>query len=705
MGSLFLWWLVLAGLGLITLPLTFRLFSDRSNRGCAFGRVIGLLLVTYIAWILGFLGLPYSTALIVAVVAFAALNLLLAFQVRAELGAWLRGAGLRALLLNEALWLGAFLFFAWQRSLQPQIVDQEKYMDFAFYNSLMRTETMPPQDPWMSGMVFNYYYFGYLAFANLARLSPLPSFISYNLCVATIAALAFSELCSIGLTLTRRLSLGVLTGAFGILLGNLDGLWQLLEKGGFTQFDYFRSTRVVGHDATINEFPYFTSIHGDLHPHFQVMPVTILLIGLLLDPGRVRSLVERGVKTFGDLMTATALAFVLGAMVAISTWELPVGAMTTFLLLHRYLPLRPLFTRQRIELIVAVVVMLVAGYILFLPFYLNFAAPQGGVGVKFASTSLAEFLTVFGGLLIGPALYLAACIGPKLSIKPEHRQLAGAALALAVAVAVLAGNAVFPIMLAIVVAALLAAYSTGDAEERAPILLIVAGGAALLACEIVYIKDPYGEKLYRMNTVFKLYLQAWFLLSVAGPWCLAQFLERGWASTSMRRVALVAVGAAALASACYPIGVTATRLQYRGLASTLDGNEYMLHEHADDYAAIEWIRHNVSDLPVILEASGNPYSYYARFSSNTGLPTVMGWANHEGLWRSHEDAVGKRQQEVTRIYNAPNLDEVNDLLDRYKVKYIAVGEVERKDYRSAGLEKFQKLKVAFARGGTTIYER
>ena len=705
MGSIFLWWLVLAGLGLVTLPLTFRLFSARSNHGCAFARIIGLLLITYIAWILGVLGVPYSTALTLAIVGFAAVNLVLAWQVRAELAEWLRGPGLRALLINEALWTAAFVFFAWQRSLQPQIVDQEKYMDFAFYNSLMRTEVMPPQDPWMSGMVFNYYYFGYLAFASLARLFPLPSFISYNLCVATIASTAFAELCSIGLTLTQRLSLGVLTGAFGILFGNLDGLWQLFEKGGFTQFDYFRSTRIVGHDATINEFPYFTSIHGDLHPHFQVMPVTILLLGLLLDPGRVRNLVERGVKTFSDLLTATAIAFVLGAMVAISTWELPVGAMTTFLLLHRYLPLRPLFTRQRIQLVIAVAVMLVAGYIFFLPFYLNFVAPQGGVGVKFATTSLAEFLTVFGGLLIAPAFYLAASIGPKLSIKPEHRQLVGAAFALAVAVAYLAGNAVFLVMLAVVVGALLAAYSTDDPEERAPILLILAGGAALLACELVYIKDPYGEKLYRMNTVFKLYLQGWFLLSIAGPWCLAQFLRSDFASASMRRVATIAVGAAALASACYPIGVTATRLTYRPIPPTLDGNEYMTREHSDDYAAIEWIRHNVSDLPVILEASGNPYSYYARFSSNTGLPTIMGWANHEGLWRSHEDAVGKRQQEVTRIYNAATLDEVNALLDRYKVKYVAVGEVERKDYRPSGLEKFQQLKVAFARGGTTIYER
>lgn len=705
MGPLFLWWLLIEGLGLLALPLTARVFSPGAQHGYAFAKIIAILLVTYCGWLLGCAGVPYGTALLLAIVILAALNLAIAWRDLPALRDWLRGPGLRGLLTADLLWTAAYLFFAWQRSLQPQIVDQEKYMDFAFFNSLMRTDIMPPEDPWMSGMTFNYYYFGYLMVANLARLVPLASYISYNLCVATIAGLVFSELCGIGFTLTRRLPFAILTGALGILLGNLDGLLQLSAKGTFLQFDYFRSTRIVGGDATINEFPYFTAIHGDLHPHFLVMPVTILLLGLLLDPQRLRGIGERGLKTFRDLWPYVPITFTLGAMVAISTWELPVGAMTTFLLMHRYLPLRPLFTKARIQLLVAVVVMLVAGYVLFLPFYLKFVAPQGGVGIKLATTSLAEFLTIFGGLLLPPALYLFGHLSGRLSLKAEQLQLIGAAVGLSVVVALLAGKAVPLLMLAFIVTGLVAAYTTDDPEQRAPILLMVAGCVALLACEIVYIKDPYGEKLYRMNTVFKLYLQAWFLLAIAAPWCLAELLSAAWSQVSMRRVAFAAGSAVVLASACYPIGVTATRLGYRGSETGLNGNAYLQREHPDDFAAIEWIRANVDGLPVVLEASGNPYSYYARISSNTGLPTIMGWANHEGLWRSHEPGVEQRKQEVARMYNAATLDEIKPLLDQYKVRYIVVGDLERKDYRPAGLEKFAQLKVAFAKDGTTIYER
>ena len=58
-----------------------------------------------------------------------------------------------------------------------------------------------------------------------------------------------------------------------------------------------------------------------------------------------------------------------------------------------------------------------------------------------------------------------------------------------------------------------------------------------------------------------------------------------------------------------------------------------------------------------------------------------------------------------RIYSAPTLAEVQTFLDAYKVKYIAVGELERKEYPPTGLAKFAELKKVFERGGTAIYER
>jgi uncharacterized membrane protein len=81
----------------------------------------------------------------------------------------------------------------------------------------------------------------------------------------------------------------------------------------------------------------------------------------------------------------------------------------------------------------------------------------------------------------------------------------------------------------------------------------------------------------------------------------------------------------------------------------------------------------------------------------------LGWANHEGLWRNNDRQVAERRADVARMYSAASLAEAAALLDRYQVRYIIVGELERKDHPPAGLAKFAELPVAFSQGGTTIY--
>ena len=703
MGALVVWWLVVEGLGLVSLPLTARLFSARADGGYGFAKLVGLLIISYVSWVVTSIGvLPFHVALPATVAAFVVLNAALAWADRTALAQWWQSAGLRAVVTHDGFWTVGFLFFAWQRSLAPEIFGAEKYMDFAFFNTLTRTDVFPPADPWMAGQPFNYYYFGYLMLANVARLAPVANHIAYNLCVATVGGLAFAQAAAIGLMLTGRQSLAWVTGAATMLIGNLDGFLQLLERGGFRGFDYWRSSRIVANGDTINEFPYFTAIHGDLHPHYIVLPVSLLLLGLLLDPGHFGR--RNGVpRRPADVWRLLPVAFVLASMIVISPWELPVGAMVVFLLMGRTQPVWPLVSWARLALAGTVGAMLVLGYVFYLPFYAHFIAPQGGVGHKFARTSLLEFLTVFGALLAPPALLLAGEVRKRVTLTREVQQLLVALGALATIVAYLAGNAVYVVLGVLLAAALVATYSTDDAERRGPLLLVVAATVALLACEVVYIKDPYGDKLYRMNTVFKLYLQSWLLLAVAAPWCVGELFAR--TAARQRSLVLGTCAALFLAACCYPIGITASRLGGRVLPSTLDGTAYLEREHPDDFAAIKWLRETVPGLPVVLEATGNPYSYYARVSSNTGLPTVMGWGNHEGLWRGHDRDVAQRAQDVAKLYTAATLDEVTGLLDRYRVEYVVVGELERKDHKGPGLEKFAALPVVFSQGGTTIYRR
>ncbi|GIW39922.1 MAG: hypothetical protein KatS3mg076_0499 [Candidatus Binatia bacterium] len=694
MRHLALWWGLLEALGLLALPLGFRYLSPSLAHGYPFAKTAAILFVTAVSWVLGMAGLPLRLGIATGLVLLFGTGAAVAWQQRKELVAWLRRGGVRTLLWHDAVWTGAFLFFAWQRSLAPDIFGAEKYMDFAFLNALARADTLPPPDPWMATKPFHYYYLGYLSFAHLVRLSGIPPAVAYNLCIATVAGLSFAAFVALGERLASTRSAGLLAGAIGLLLGNLDGFLQFAERGHLVPIDYWRSSRVVGRGDTINEFPFFSTIHGDLHPHFQVMPVTLFFLALLLDR---RLFAEK--EPYRSRPGLFALWFTFTCMLAFSPWELPVGALTMVLLLQRSLPLFPLFSRERLLCVGAALGVAAAAY---LPLRLGFETPPlGGVGVKLARTKLSEFLTVFGHLLLPLAWVLALEIYRRAEALRAGRDFLLASAALLVAVGVLGGNAVLPLLVVLLLAGLFVWHARPEESWRAPLGLGLAALAALLACEVVYLRDSYGLRLYRMNTVFKLYFQSWLLLSPAAAWAVLSLARID--APRLRQGALAATAVLFLGACFYPVGLTRTRLG-SPWPRTLDGNAYLAREHPDDFAAIEWLRENVRGLPVVLEATGDPYSYYARISSNTGLPTVMGWANHEGLWRGHDPDVEKARKDVLRIYQAPTLGEVAPLLDAYGVRYVVVGELERKDYGEAGLAKFRELPVAFSHGGTTVYE-
>lgn len=706
MAALVSWWMMIEVMGLLALPLTFRLFGPAMAHGYPFAKILFVLFWTYVAWLAGFV-IPMSTALYGSLLVAAAAGIA-GYAFDRDLRAWLAGPGRAAILRHDALWTFGFLFFAFQRSMVPDINGAEKYMDFAFLNSLLRADAMPPADPWMSGHSINYYYFGYLMFANLARVFTEPIYVTYNLCVATIGGLAFSQTAAAVLGLTRHWGFALLGGALSAILGNLDGAQQLIEKGSLRGMDVWRSSRVVGRGDTINEFPFFSTIHGDLHPHFIVLPLAIAFLAVLLD--------ERMFPTNGRpagepaapprLVPFAFAAFLLAAMVGISTWELPLGAVALTLLAGRGIPLSPLFGRARVVFAVMVAVALVGTYVLFLPFYQGFEAPPSSPAFKVAISSLGQFLLVYGHLLFPVACLLALDAWRRQPPagsggSGEARHLVWAAVGLGLVFAVMAGNAVLPLVAILLAAALVLAYA-GDPRDRAGYLLVAVGLIALLACELVFLRDSYGEQLYRMNTVFKLYFQAWTALAIAAPWCAHKILTTETAPGGLRAAFTGGLALLLAATACYPIGVTWDRVAW-GRERTLDGNEYLRLHHAGDWAVIEWLRQNAADDTVVLEASGNPYSYFARISSNTGLPTVMGWANHEGLWRSHDAQIGQRNSDVRRIYEAQSLDAARPLLDKYGVRYVVVGELERKEHPN-GVAKFATLPLAFEGAGAAIYE-
>ena len=209
------WWAALTILGLAALPLLYTLLRRLPDRGLAFMRPAGLLLVGYVFWLGGSLGLAGNDGggILLAVLVVAALSAV-AYRRRPPgdtgLTDWLR-ENLTTVVATELVFLVIFALWVYVRAQNPAISATEKPMEFAFLNGVGRSPTFPPLDPWLSGYAISYYYFGYVMTSLLARLAFVAEPVAFNLAIAWLVA-------------------GTATGAFGVVY-NLVSLRRTTDDG------------------------------------------------------------------------------------------------------------------------------------------------------------------------------------------------------------------------------------------------------------------------------------------------------------------------------------------------------------------------------------------------------------------------------------------------------------------------------------------
>ncbi len=892
------WWLVVQILWLIALPICVQVLRPLPDRGTAVAKAFGLLAFVYPLWFFGSLGFLDNSHVSYALVlvAIGALSVAIWRRSAADLRPYL-WSHRRLLIVQEALFLTAYLGFGFIRMFNPEVVNTEKFMDFAFMSGAWRSESFPPLDPWFAGGTINYYYFGHLAVAILTRLSGLPLAETFNLTLALLFGLA--ALGAFGAaynlvqvhhrsrtpsgrrrrgqhadreaggswwrrlgTIPAALATGLLAGYLLLIGGNLHGPLTLLRDPGYLDKDFWQgmgwnSTRVLvikageaplqprtgqpvsgvasltdaglyrsevtlqvaglepngaylalldrgpcgqpsgegerlatlradpsgratdvvtlgrplteftsgafhvairlpdspavplacgeitGRDLdyTINEFPAFSFLLGDLHPHVLALPFTLLAIQVafswwLRPPTPRWSAWRRDRAEVGRLLVGAGL---IGALYSLNSWDFPTYFALAAVAMAGAMIRRTPTMRGAGAALVNVVITAVVAVVLFFPFYADFEPPASGLGLVPIRSRFDQFV-VFWGLLLVPSVAFLATVFPwrvlglTRSALPSAKPAAGPATATGwgraagamwavafVAVAALAtlrGNGVLAVSFLL---GLAAAWAIWAQRERPAVVfgLVLLGLAAALigVCEVVYVQDFYGAALRRMNTVFKLYYQGWTLLAVVGAFGTYVVGSALWRAMRSRRPAVpaLAAGAAAVGGALvalglvYPAVTTAQRTDGFRKTPTLDGFAFLKQHQPEDYQAAQWLIENVPGRPVVLEAVGGPYSQYARIATQTGLPTVLGWPQHERLWRGAAagNAIAERERDIDTIYRASNLGEVQHLLDRYNVEYIVYGYLEASKYRDAGAAARAKfdagLETVFRAGNTAVY--
>lgn len=508
---------------------------------------------------------------------------------------------------------------------------------------------------------------------------------------------------------------------------------------------WWRSSRVidtlsngVSLDYTIQETPSFSFLLGDLHPHVMALPFVLMALGFCLNTYLSNSPLGLGWLKRSPLHYL-AVVLSIGALGFLNSWDLP-----TYLLLFIIAAFFASYFRNAElngavfkEVIVTAVLLGLGAVILYLPFYGQLQTQaQGILPVRSPGTRAVHYFIVWGAFL-----FLAvslALLRLRYSVKGWTRSWVRlpwlllfllplalwALLELAVsgvtkgafaAFGVVADKkwALLPLIIILAVALLvlvgIARRASKDEQHRSYLFALVLAFLGLyltFGVELFYIWDIFGS---RMNTVFKFYYQAWVLLAIAGALGL-YYLSYGWrpklpVERRGKAAWWLCCGLLLAGVAIFPVAGIWSRATEHGGAVTLNGLAYLQRQKPGDYQAIQWLNQHVAGSPVILEAVGPEWSDYGRIASNTGLPTVLGWAGHERQWRGSDRPYAGREQDVAEIYRSQDASRVQSLLEKYDVQYVYLGDLERQSYGPSlgkGLEAVTE--TAYDSSGVTIYK-
>jgi YYY domain-containing protein len=495
----FRWYLVVQGFGFVALPVSLRVFRHLPDAGYGVSKPLGLLLSGWIFWILTSLGWTRNTegGIIVAQVALlaAGVALHLAKQSINDPGTRSRTQfPWHSAIAVEVVFALGFVSWCLVRAHMPRIqtAGGEKWMEIAFLQAILRSTSFPPHDPWLSGFAISYYYFGYVIVAMIARLAAVQASIAFNLAIATLFALtctgAFGMVYNLIIagnhrrdTLAGSPVRAIWGGLLGPLLvavmGNLEGLLEVLHARGIGPamlwawldirnldgppppvaegswlptrfFWWWQASRVLRDydplgtaQEVIDEFPAFSFILGDMHPHVLALPFILLALALALnlylgtlnratedktgrrtdDPPDVAT--PRFLDRLGQILRQRfpltwwefcVYALCLGGLGFLNTWDFPIYLFTVaaaYTLARLGEPRRMArLSSSGVDFTILFMPLLVVGVLLYLPFWIGFQSQAGGVLINlFSPTRLPQFFVMFAPLIVLGSGYVVEC--------------------------------------------------------------------------------------------------------------------------------------------------------------------------------------------------------------------------------------------------------------------------------------------------------
>ena len=223
----------------------------------------------------------------------------------------------RFLTTNNLIFSLIFIFIAVLRMSNSDILHTEKIMEFMMLSSTMSSSSIISEDLWFYNNSISYYSFGYFIYSSIPSIFNLDSAYAYNLVLPSVISLTYLSLINLleFVSHIKKSIIFLILFIYMIFLGPLativelvnhlglgsDYFYKFIDIEGITKKEsielfwpddnwwWFSISRIISFnkpdifysDYTINEFPSFSIILGDIHPHILVLPFVILCFSFI----------------------------------------------------------------------------------------------------------------------------------------------------------------------------------------------------------------------------------------------------------------------------------------------------------------------------------------------------------------------------------------------------------------------------------------
>ena len=763
-------------IGLAAFPLVSRAFPVLADRGWAISKPVGILLVSTAVWLISYTRVVPNSPLTWWVM-LALLSLISIWMLRSDWRQLRKSLARRwrIILTVEVIFLVFFLMFLSMRAFDPAASGTEKPMDLMMLTGVTSAEYAPPEDPWLAGEPIAYYYFGYWMYGGVNAMAGTTPSIAFNVGIAMVAGLAASVAASFVVFLVRRdgarekasLVAGGFSAVLLLLMSNLTGLWTLLDitkiaptsllnwyhGKEYVRVDkivtwrpddfwwWWKSSRITNSfnsegadlDFTIQEFPFFSFLLGDFHPHLMSIPfvltgITVLVAVFIANRSISFSTLRRNIP-------ATVIAaLAIGSSGFINFWDVGLLLLlSTGLVFAAWIARGRFGAKSLITAVLPVAAIWAIGVLIYSPFYLITAESQVQwppiAPVKYGTRPI-HFISIWL-LLMTMAAPVAVILASKYSAIFTRRIRKGASESLTernliwppawitalslvaipwaiwVVTHVLFNDNAFitdvitrlPVtgVLGVISVTLIAVVLTRarrGADDGMHYVLILAALAVylLFAAELFFVHDLFGN---RMNTVFKFYYQAWIVLSVVGGYGAHVWWKHHrklvGAARLGSRTAIGVMTVVIISSLYFPVASAVSKTVSSGIGPDLDGLSFMKDRNEDELNVIRDISEISENDDVLVEAIGGSYSEFARISGSTGVPTPLGWEFHEKQWHGSIDLFSDRKTDVETLYTTDDESELSEIIDKYSLTMVVVGPRERSTYGNIDMTMFDTI--------------